>query len=668
MKYRALFQPIKIGAVELRNRISMPAINHSYSEDGQVNQRLIDYYAARGQGGAGLIIVGGCSVHEWGRSFRNLGIYNDSFLPGLQKLTEAVHATGAKIFAQLYHAGGYAKSVEIGAQAVAPSTFACRYTHETARQMENEDLSSVRKSFAQAALRAKQVGFDGVELIGSAGYLIAEFLSPYTNRRNDQYGGCLENRSRFLLEIVGDIQQVAGRDYPVIVRLSGNDFVAGGNGSREAAAVAKLLEEAGVAAIDVTGGWHETVIPQVTGEVPGGGYAYLAAGIKQAVGIPVIASNRINDPVGAERIIAMGQADMVNMGRALLADSELPNKVRDGKEKEVRRCIACGQGCYDRRFSGQAVECMINYRTGREFEWWNPPVNTPKRILVIGGGVAGMEFAIQASARGHKVTLWEKRNQLGGQLHYAAKAVGKRDFSYLLEYQTHMLGQYMVEVELGQEATADMIRHFSPDALVIATGSEPIPAPFPIAEAGCEVVQANEVLAGEMIPGRRVVVVGGGAVGCETAVLLADQGTIGAEQARFLLRHRAETDDVIHALLEKGIREITIVEMAKDIGRDIGLSTRWGVKKHMKQLGIRCLSERKVVAVTESGVLVRNPTGEEEVLPADTVVLAIGSRSRNELGKAVAGMLPEVFVIGDAAVPGKISRCISDAVELALKI
>lgn len=668
MKYRNLFLPIQIGAVELRNRISMPAINHSYSEDGQVNQRLIAYYAARGKGGAGLIIVGGCSVHEWGRSFRNLGIYNDSFLPGLQKLTEAVRASGAKVFAQLYHAGGYAKSAEIGAQAVAPSTFSCRYTHETARQMEDDDLAAVRKCFAQAALRAKQAGFDGVELIGSAGYLIAEFLSPYTNRRNDQYGGCLENRSRFLLEIIGDIQQVAGRDYPIIVRLSGNDFVVGGNDNREAAAVAKLLEAAGVAAINVTGGWHETVIPQVTGEVPGGGYAYLAAGIKQAVGIPVIASNRINNPADAERILTMGLADLVNMGRALLADPELPNKVREGNEKEVRRCIACGQGCYDRRFSGQAVECMINFRAGREFEWRNPPVGHPKRILVIGGGVAGMEFAIQAAARGHKVTLWEKSSRLGGQLHYAAKAVGKRDFSYLLEYQTYMLDKYSVNVELVQEANVDTIRQFSPDALVIATGSAPIPAPFAITAAGCEVVQANEVLAGESIPGRRVVVVGGGAVGCETAVLLADQGTISAEQTKFLMRHRAETDDVIHALLAKGAREITIVEMAKDIGRDIGLSTRWGVKKHMKQLGIRCLSERKVMAITEPGVVVQNPAGEEEVLAADTVVLAIGSRSRNELGQALAGLVPEVFVIGDAAAPGKISRCIGDAVELALKI
>ncbi len=668
MDYRYLFRPLWIGGMELKNRIAMPAINHSYSEDGHVNERLISYYAARSRGGAGLITVGGCSVHELGRSFRNLGIYNDSFQQGLQNLTEAVHAEGAKIAAQLYHAGGYAKSVEIGGQALAPSSFSCRYTHETPRKMEESDIAAVQNSFAQAAVRAKNAGFDAVEIIGSAGYLVAEFLSSYTNLRGDQYGGDLGNRSRFLVEIVQAIHREAGNDYPVIVRLSGNDFVNGGNCNQDAAAVAKLLEKAGAAAINVTGGWHETVVPQVTGEVPCAGYAYLAAGIKNEVSIPVLSSNRINNPVEAERIIAMGLADVVNMGRPLLADPDLPNKILAGKEKEVRRCIACGQGCYDRRFSGKAVECMINYQAGREFEWQNPSTRQPKRILVVGGGVAGMEFAIQAAARGHAVTLWEKESHLGGQIRYASKAVGKQDFSYLVEYQAYMLEKYSISVELAKEATADKIREFAPDILVIATGSEPLPAPFAIADSACEVVHANDVLTGEVIPGKKVVVVGGGAVGCETAVFLADQGTLSAEQTKFLMRHNAETDAVIHELLKKSARDVTIVEMGKDVGRDIGLSTRWGVKKHIKQLGIQCLTERKVIAVTKSGVCLQNAADEMETLQADTVVLAIGSRSRTELSKALEGLSAEIFSIGDAVSPGKISSCISDAVELATRI
>ena len=668
MNLRYLFKPIMIGTMELKNRIAMPAINHGYSEDGHVNDRLVAYYAARARGGVGLITIGGCAVHEWGRSFRNIGIYDDTFNEGLNKLTDAAHKADAKIVAQLYHAGGYAKLQEIGAQPMAPSAIPSKYTHETPREMTAEDISTAKESFIQAAQRAKTVGFDGVEIIGSAGYLIAEFLSPYTNQRTDEYGGSWENRSRFLVEIVREIHEQVGCDFPVIVRLSGNDFITGGNANSNAVRLAQWLERNGVNAINVTGGWHESKIPQTTGALPTGGYAYLAAGIKKAVRIPVIASNRINDPVEAERIIALGFADMVNMGRALLADPELPNKAREGREKEIRRCIACGQGCYDRRFSGQDVCCMINYETGRELELVKQNVVKIKRILVVGGGVAGMEFALQAASRGHKVTLWEKRDRLGGQIHYASKAIGKHDFKYLLDYQIHMLAISAVKVELNKEATVENILEFRPDAVVVAAGSEPINAPFAIESDGINVVQANEVLLGDYIPGQKVVVVGGGAVGCETAVFLADQGTLSAEQTKFLMLHKAETDEVIHDLLKHGTREVTVVEMMKDVGKDIGISTRWVVKKHINQLGISCLTEAKVVRVTDEKVYVQMADGEGKMLAADTVVLAIGSRSKDNLVKEIGDRVKEVYVIGDAVKPGKISRCICDAVELGLTI
>jgi 2,4-dienoyl-CoA reductase (NADPH2) len=668
MKFRHLFNPISIGKMQLQNRIAMPSINHGYSEDGQVNDRLVAYYAARAKGGAGLITLGGCAVHPLGRSFRIICIYDDTFNAGLKKLTEAVHEYDSKIVAQLYHAGGYAKSREIGAQAVAPSALPNKYTHETPKEMTAEDIEIARNSFIDAAKRAKQVGFDGVEIIGSAGYLIAEFLSPYTNHRTDEYGGAWENRSRFLVEVISGIHDKVGADFPVIVRLSGNDFVKDGNTNANAVRLAKVLEDNGADAINVTGGWHESKIPQTTGELPTGGYTYLAANIKKAVHIPVIASNRINDPVEAERIIAFGFADMVNMGRALLADPDLPNKAQAGSVKEIRRCIACGQGCYDRRFSGQDVCCMINYTTGRENELVKQPAPSPKRVLVIGGGVAGMEFAINAAERGHKITLWEKSNRLGGQLNYAAKPIGKHDFKYLLEYQTYMLEKHAVNVVLAKEATVDEVLAFQPDAVVVAMGSEPIKAPFAVESDGGNIVQANDVLAGEYIPGQNVVVVGGGAVGCETAIFLADQGTLSAEQTKFLMLHKAESDEVIHALLEQGTRKVTIVEMFKEVGKDIGVSTRWGVKKHITQLGIHCLTETKVIAVTDQGVRVQLPSGEIETMEADTIVLAIGSRPRDTLSKELTGKIKEVYVIGDAVTPGKIFSCITDAVELGLRI
>lgn len=668
MNFQYLFKPITIGTMQLKNRIAMPCINHSYSADGVANDRLVAYYAARAKGGVGLITVGGCAVHELGRSFQIICIYNDKFNEGLKKLTHAVHEHDTKIVVQLYHAGGYAKSKDIGAQAVAPSAIFSKYTHETPKEMSREDIEIAKQSFIDGAQRAKRVGFDGVELIASAGYLIAEFLSPYTNERTDEFGGTWENRSRFLLELVKGIKYACGQNFPVIIRLSGNDFVLAGNDNNNAVLVAKLLEENGVDAINVTGGWHESRIPQTTGELPAGGYTYLAARIKQAIGIPVLASNRINDPIEAERIIALGFSDMVNMGRALLADPELPNKAKEGRLNEIRRCIACGQGCYDRRFSGQDVCCMINYSAGRELEIAHQPVAKPKNILVVGGGAAGMEFAINATQRGHKVTLWEKGDRLGGQLHYASKPIGKRDFRYLLEYQTNMLQKLNVTVEMHKVATEQNIVAFQPDAVVIASGSEPIEAPFPIESDGSNIVQAIDVLAGRFIPGQEVIVVGGGAVGCETAVFLADEGTLSAEQTKFLMLHKAETDETIHDLLKYSTRKVSIVEMAKDVGKDIGISTRWGVKKHIKQLGITCLTETKVVAVTEAGVRIQTSDGEIKDIRAATVVLAIGSRPKDILSKELAGKIQEVYVIGDAVSSGKIINCINNAVELSSKI
>ncbi|HZU86769.1 MAG TPA: FAD-dependent oxidoreductase, partial [Anaerolineaceae bacterium] len=355
-------------------------------------------------------------------------------------------------------------------------------------------------------------------------------------------------------------------------------------------------------------------------------------------------------------------------GRALLADPDLPNKAKAGCLKEIRRCIACGQGCYDKRFSGQDVGCMINYWAGKELTIEAKPVIAPKKILVVGGGVAGMEFAINAAARGHKVTLWEQGQRLGGQLNYAAQSIGKRDFQYLLDYQIHMLEKRAVTVELSREATVENILLFKPDAVVVASGSEPIKAPFAIESDGTNVVQANDVLAGEYIPGQKVIVVGGGAVGCETAVFLADQGTLSAEQTKFLMLHKAETDEVIHQLLERGTRTVTLVELLKDVGKDIGISTRWGVKKHIAQLGITCLTETKVIAVTEQGARVQSLCGEISLVEADTIVLAIGSRPRDILSKDLKDKIKEVYVIGDAVSPGKISSCITGAVELSAVI
>jgi len=658
-----LFEPIKIGNLELKNRIAMPAMHLCYTPDGMVNERLIRFYEDRALGGAGLIILGGCTIDLLGPGPMMVGLHDDKFVAGLREFTTRVKASGAAVAAQLYQAGRYTHSMMSGQQPAAPSAIASRLTRETPREMTLEDIETVIDSFGEAARRAKEAGFDAVEAIASAGYLICQFLSPITNQREDQYGGSWENRTRFGIEVVKKIREKTGSNFTIMVRLSGNDFMPGSNTNKEAAAFAALLEEAGADCFNVTGGWHESRVPQITGELPRGGYAYLAGGIKKAVSVPVIASNRINDPLVAEAILTNHLADMVNMGRPLLADPDLPKKAAAGDFGAIRRCIACNQGCLDMVFSLQDVHCTVNPIAGRE-DWVSVlPAETAKEILVIGGGPAGMETAYLAAARGHKVTLWEKSSWLGGNLSYAAMPPGKEDFITLLDYYEEMLDRYGVEVLLNHETDADEIAQAGADLVVLASGSLPVEAPFPVSNPQM-IATALEVLDGSVIPGEKVVVIGGGSVGCETAIAIAEMGAISAETVKFLLENDAETPEKIKELANRGTREVTLVEMEKGIGRDIGISTRWVTLKSVDRLGVKVLDQHLVKEVTDKGVLIEKE-GEQTLLPADTVVLAIGARANDKLAGELEGKVKELRVIGDAAKPRKLTEAIREGFDLA---
>ncbi len=661
-----LFEPVKIGTMELKNRICMPAIHHCFTPDGMVNDRLIKYYQTRAEGGAALITVGGCAIDRIGGGPMMIGIYDDRFIEGLAALAGAVKRAGARVAAQLYQAGRYTHSIFSGQQALAPSAVPSRFTRETPREMTLEEIEMVIDSFAAAALRAKEAGFDAVEIIASAGYLICQFFSPVTNLRQDRYGGSLENRCRFGVEVVERVRAAVGPGYPIVVRLSGHDFIPGSNTNKEAALFAVELEKAGADCFNVTGGWHETRVPQITGDLPRGGFAYLARGIKEAVQVPVIASNRINDPLVAEQILKDGLADLVNMGRPLIADPELPEKTKKGRFQSIRRCIACNQGCMDSVFTLQDVFCAINPLAGREHEIKIEATRVPRRVLVVGGGPAGLEAARLAAERGHRVTIWEKEPRLGGQLPYAARPAGKGEFTTLLDYYEHELNRLGVEMELQREATAAEIAAFNADAVVLATGARPAPAPFPVA-APDKVATALEVLDGSVNPGRRVVVVGGGAVGCETAVAIAAKGTISAETLKFLVENEAEELETLRRLLNRGTREVTIVEQFKGVGRDIGISTRWVVMQNVRRLGIKVMDEATVKAVTAEGVVVEKD-GAETLIPADTVVLAVGARPVNELAEQLQGRVAELHLVGDAVKPRKLTEAIREGFEVGLKL
>ena len=661
-----LMEPIKVGNLELRNRIAMPAMHHAYAPDGFVTERLIAYYKARAEGGAALITVGGCTIDDFGGWAVMIGLNDDMYIHGLQQLTTAVKGTGAAVSAQLYHSGRYAFSFMTGKQAIAPSPIASRLTREEPREMTRDDIEYVMESYVSAAVRAREAGFDAVEIIASAGYLICQFLSPLTNQRTDEYGGSFENRCRFGVDVIQRIRQKVGDEFAVMVRLSGNDFMPGGNTNKEAALFARKLEDAGVDGVNVTGGWHETRVPQTTGDLPRGGFAYLAQGVKEAVNVPVIASNRINDPQVAEDIIRNGQADMVNLGRPLIADPQFPRKIQENRPESIRKCIACNQGCMDMIFSMRDVHCTVNPLAGREHEAQVISAETPLKVLVVGGGPAGMEAACTAASRGHRVTLWEQDSRLGGQLHHAACPPGKGEFLSLLDYYLQELKARGVTVVLQKEATVENIAEFNPEAVILATGSTCLEPPFPVNRA-TGIITAREALDQKVPLGKNVVVIGGGAVGCETALAIAQIGTISAETLKFLLENDAESPESLKDLLNRGIKNVTIVEQLKGFGKDIGVTTRWVVLKNIRRLGIKAKDQALVKEVNNEGVVLEK-NGSTSVIPADTVVLAVGAKPVNFLEEALREKVEVLHVIGDASNPRKLTEAVREGFDSARQL
>lgn len=668
MEYKHIFEPITVNGTTIKNRLAMAALSLVFSPDGYMNPRLHDFYMERAKGGVGLIVMGGCAIDEVGHSFEMVSLADDKFLDGLKSFTDDIHTTGAKICAQLFQNGRYARSGVTKHTVKGPSPVYSTYSNETPEEMTREDIDTVVKSFADAAVRAKKAGFDMVEISASAGYLLCQFLSPLTNLRTDEFGGSFENRCRVPVMVIKAVREAVGADYPVAIRVAGNDFVEGSCNNDDAVAFCKVAEAAGVDLISVTGGWHESRVPQITGNLPVSGYTYLAARIKKEVSVPVYCGNRNVDMARCEEMLAMGMLDGICMARPLICDPELPNKVLSGNENRVRRCIACEQGCMDHSFKGKGLGCILNPFAGFEYEMKFTNAAEPKKVLVVGGGAAGMQAAVTAAARGHHVTLWERQNRLGGQILYASAASGKQDFQYFTDYLVNEMNALEVAVELNKTATAADVMAFGADSVIIATGASPKTLKLENTGFTGDVVQANDILSGQVIAGKNVVVIGGGAVGCEAAVYLAERGTITAEQAKFLLLNDAESPERIRELLQKSERNVTIVEMLKKIGKDIGPGTRWVVMKEIRTYGIEKYTEAAVLALTAEGVRIRDAEGAERTIPADTVVIAVGSAAENSLYSELEGKVDNLSLIGDASSPRKLEQAVSEAVSLAMKI
>ncbi len=648
-----LFQPITINRMEVRNRIYMPAMHMNMAGNYAVSDRLVDFYAERARGGAGMITAGYATIDELSGHPGNIGAHRDIYIPGLARLATAIRDNGARSSVQLNHAGRYNHSMLMGGkQPVAPSPIPSRLTRETPHELEIPEIEEIITRFARAAGRVKEAGFDAVEILSGTGYLISEFLSPLTNKREDRYGGDFEGRIRFGLEVIRAVRDAVGTDFPLLVRMNGNEFMKGGSSRQDLQEYAVRLEATGVDALCINVGWHEAQVPQIITEVPRGVFGYLARGIKERVCIPVIASHRINDPDLARSMIADGLCDMVAIGRALIADPFFPEKARSGREADIVHCVACAQGCFDNLFKMKAVECLCNPRAGYERSRACTKTDVPLNVTVVGGGAAGMSAAISAAERGHRVTLHESGDRLGGQLLLAGAPPGREEFLELaadLERQVQLSG---IAVVLGSSVDDQFLNDIRPDAVIIATGGRPITPLIPGADLP-HVVQAWDVLTKYVVTGRRVVVIGGGAVGVETALFLAEKGTLSGEALKFLLVHGAESVDDLYGLATRGSKDVTVIELLDELGKNFGKSTRWGMMQDVKRYGVMTRAAARVIEITAECVRIECE-GRVEDIPADSVVLAVGTRCHNPLQDVVAAGGIPFRVAGDALQPAMV--------------
>ncbi len=674
MKYERIFTPITINGMQLKNRVVMPALPHLYTPDGACTERFANYYWRRAEGGVALIIVGGCRFDDFGGTLSMMSLQEDKFIEGYKAFTDGIHSRGAKVGVQLYHAGRYSSSkMNAGRQPISPSAVYSHFSRETPREMTKQDIDDVIANWAAGALRAKQAGFDTVEILGSAGYLISQFLSPLTNQRTDEYGGSWENRTRFPLEVVKAMREAVGSDYPIIMRIAGNDFVPGSNTNDNAIEFAKLLDAAGVDLLNITGGWHETRVPQLPGDLPRGGFAYLASAINKAVNIPVIACNRINRPEVAEHILALGQAELVGVSRPLVADPDWVNKAHNEQEDEIRGCVACNQGCLAKTFFGQPVECLVNGQAGREYLFTDSKKPEKiKNVLVIGAGPGGCEFAIRAAEQGHSVTLWEKGLNIGGQLSTVYAPPGKREFENLSRYHRAMLTKLGVNVELGKTATVENVTAGAFDDIIVATGVVPNTIKLPMQGKEPPVYFAADVLEEKVFPGQNILVVGGGSVGCETAQHLVHGGAISAEQLHFLMSQKAESIEKLQSLIYYSERTVTIVELAK-IGAGFAPGTGWPVLDDLKRMGVAMHSFSKLLQVGDGEAVIevtdkKENTTKTVTIPCDGVVMAVGSRSNTALYDMLKDKVQNLHLIGDAQRVGQVIDAIRQANDLAISL
>jgi 2,4-dienoyl-CoA reductase (NADPH2) len=672
--YPRLFEPLDLGFTRLENRAIMGSMHTGLEEAPDGFNRLAAYFAERARGGVGLIVTGGFSPNREGRvadHAAQLGTPGE--LPRHRLVTGAVHAEGGKIALQILHTGRYAFHKNL----VAPSKIQAPINIFKPRELSEDEILRQIDDFARCADLARQAGYDGVEIMGSEGYLINQFIAKVTNRRSDRWGGVFDNRIRFALEIVRAVRKRVGPEFIIIYRLSMLDLVKGGSSWDEVVELARRVEAAGATIINTGIGWHEARIPTIAAMVPRAAFTWVTARLKGAVTVPLVTSNRINTPAIAERVLAGGHADLVSMARPFLADPEFMLKAAQNRADEINTCIGCNQACLDHIFLGKVASCLVNPRACRETEMTLSPAATAKRIAVVGAGPAGLAAAVTAASRGHAVTLFDRQDRIGGQLNLSVRIPGKEEFAETLRYFRRRLALLGVTVRLNVHVDAGVLTDGSFDKVIVATGVVPRRPDIPGLDHP-SVISYIDAIMGTRPIGRRAAIIGAGGIGFDTAILITHDGESGSlDRDRFL-----EEWGVDHEYRRPGglltsqpsvpppPRRVTMLQRkAAKMGAGLGKTTGWIHRAALKKRGVEMINGVAYEKIDDDGLhIVKNDA--HRTIPADTIIVCAGQEPLRTLADDLEDKGLPVHVIGgaDEAVELDAERAIDQGTRLAMEI